>query len=322
MREGKFINKYKDRWAAYQAEPSEDPDMLARKFAALVDDLAFARTFYKGSNTTRYLNGMAAEIYLKIYRTRTSPKGRLFSFWHTELPLIFFRYRWVLCLSFLLFVVFFLLGIASSTLEPDFARVILGDEYVDKTLEHIASGDPFGVYKEGDSFVMFLAIAWNNIRISLMMFGLGISLGIGTFWFLFKNALMVGVFEHLFYSHHLGKDFFLVVFIHGTLELSAVVVAAAAGFVLARALIFPGTFSRPASLRKAAPDAVKIILSQVPVLLIAAFFESYVTRHTEMPTAMSLLILGASLTLMLGYFVVYPLYVFRREQNRFREGGI
>lgn len=319
MREGQFINKYKDRWAAYQAEPTDDPDLLARRFAALVDDLAFARTFYKGSNTTRYLNGMAAEIYLQIYRARTSRKGRLFSFWYTELPLIFYRYRWVLSLSFLFFVAFFILGIVSSKLEPDFARAVLGDEYVDMTLENIAKGDPFGVYKEGDSFVMFLAIAWNNIRISLMMFGLGISMGIGTFWFLFKNALMVGVFEHLFYTHHLGKDFFLVVFIHGTLELSAIVVAAASGFVLARAMIFPGTFSRLAALRRSAPDAVKIILSQVPVLLIAAFFESYVTRHTEMPLVLSLLVLGASLALMLGYFVIYPFFVFRREQNKFRE---
>lgn len=319
MREGQFINKYKDRWAAYQAEPTDDPDLLARRFAALVDDLAFARTFYKGSNTTRYLNGMAAEIYLQIYRARTSRKGRLFSFWYTELPLIFYRYRWVISLSFLFFVAFFILGIVSSKLEPDFARAVLGDEYVDMTLENIAKGDPFGVYKEGDSFVMFLAIAWNNIRISLMMFGLGISMGIGTFWFLFKNALMVGVFEHLFYTHHLGKDFFLVVFIHGTLELSAIVVAAASGFVLARAMIFPGTFSRLAALRRSAPDAVKIILSQVPVLLIAAFFESYVTRHTEMPLVLSLLVLGASLALMLGYFVIYPFFVFRREQNKFRE---
>lgn len=319
MREGQFINKYKDRWAAYQAEPSDDPDVLARRFAALVDDLAFARTFYKGSNTTRYLNGLAAEIYLQIYRARTSRKGRLLSFWHTELPLIFYRYRWVLSLSFLFFVVFFLLGIISSKLEPEFARAILGDEYVDMTLENIAKGDPFGVYKEGDSFVMFLAIAWNNIRISLMMCGLGISIGLGTFWFLFKNALMVGVFEHLFYTHHLGKDFFLVVFIHGTLELSAIVVAAASGFVLARAIIFPGTYSRLSALRRSAPDAVKIIVSQVPVLLIAAFFESYVTRHTEMPPALSLLVLGASLALMLGYFVIYPFFVFRREQNRFRE---
>lgn len=319
MREGQFINKYKDRWAAYQAEPTDDPDLLARRFAALVDDLAFARTFYKGSNTTRYLNGMAAEIYLQIYRARTSRKGRLFSFWYTELPLIFYRYRWVISLSFLFFVAFFILGIVSSKLESDFARAVLGDEYVDMTLENIAKGDPFGVYKEGDSFVMFLAIAWNNIRISLMMFGLGISMGIGTFWFLFKNALMVGVFEHLFYTHHLGKDFFLVVFIHGTLELSAIVVAAASGFVLARAMIFPGTFSRLAALRRSAPDAVKIILSQVPVLLIAAFFESYVTRHTEMPLVLSLLVLGASLALMLGYFVIYPFFVFRREQNKFRE---
>lgn len=319
MREGQFINKYKDRWAAYQAEPTDDPDLLAKRFAGLVDDLAFARTFYKGSNTTRYINAMAAEIYLKIYRSRSSRKNRLLTFWTAELPLIYYRYRRILYLSFALFIAFFLLGVVSSIQEPDFARAILGDDYVDMTLENISRGDPFGVYKGGDSLVMFLRIAWNNIRVSLLMFGTGISWGVGTFWILFKNALMVGVFEQLFYSHQLGKDFFLVVFIHGTLELSAIVIAATSGFILARALIFPGTYSRIVALRKSALDAVKINLSQVPVLLIAAFFESYLTRHTEMPLALSLLILGASLGLIVGYFLIYPVLVFRREQKAFRD---
>lgn len=321
MREGQFINKYKDRWASYQADPTDDPDVLARRFASLVDDLAFARTFYKGSNTTRYINGMAAEIYLKIYRAKVSQQNRLFGFWHTELPLILYRYRRVLYFSLSLFIAFFVLGIISSIQEPDFPRAILGDDYVDMTLENIAKGDPFGVYKSGDSFVMFLKIAWNNIRVSLMMFGLGIGWGLGTFWILFKNALMVGVFEHLFYNHHLGTQFFLVVFIHGTLELSAIVIAATSGFVVARAMIFPGTYSRLASLRKASLDAVKIILSQIPVLLIAAFFESYITRHTGMPLLLSLLFLGASLSLMLGYFVVYPVIVFRKEQKKYGGAG-
>ncbi|MGC4057394.1 MAG: hypothetical protein QM743_04630 [Chitinophagaceae bacterium] len=84
MREGRFISKYKDRWNQYQAEPTDDPDVLARRFAYLVDDLAFARTFYKDSNTTRYINGMAADIYLSIYRNRKEKGNRFVTFWTTE----------------------------------------------------------------------------------------------------------------------------------------------------------------------------------------------------------------------------------------------
>ncbi|MGC4057393.1 MAG: stage II sporulation protein M [Chitinophagaceae bacterium] len=208
---------------------------------------------------------------------------------------------------------------ASSAVEPDFARAILGNAYVDMTLENIEKGDPFGVYKSGDSFTMFLLIAWNNIRVSLLLFGMGIGYGVGTFYFLFRNALMVGVFEYLFYRNHLGGDFFLVVFIHGTLELSALVIAGASGFMIARALIFPGTYTRLAALRRSSLDAVKVSLSQVPVLLIAAFFESYVTRHTEMPVCLSIMILILSLLLVAGYFLYYPHRVFQKTQSRLLE---
>lgn len=317
MREGQFIKLNKERWETYQYLPTDDPDELARRFAYLVDDLAYARTFYTNSNTVRYINSMAADIYLSIYKNKTQSRRRLLTFWTTELPLLMFKYRKILLCSFLLFLFFYLLGFAAAAIEPDFTRSILSSEYVEMTEENIARGDPFGVYKDQQPFLMFLRIMWNNILVSLKVFGFGIFFGLGTLYFLFRNALMVGVFEYLFYQHHLGKEFFLVVFVHGVLELSGIVVAACAGFILGYALLFPRTYTRVQSLRRAAPDAVKIILGLIPVFLIAAFFESYVTRHTEMPVWMSVSILTVSLGFVLFYFVVYPRYLFKQTMKRF-----
>ncbi|MCC6186633.1 MAG: stage II sporulation protein M, partial [Chitinophagaceae bacterium] len=92
MREGQFIKQNKNRWDAYQSNPTTDPDELAKRFAYLVDDLAFAKTFYAGSNTTKYINGMAAEIYLDIYKNKKVSSHRLLTFWTTELPLIAYKY--------------------------------------------------------------------------------------------------------------------------------------------------------------------------------------------------------------------------------------
>ncbi|MBL7711178.1 MAG: stage II sporulation protein M [Chitinophagaceae bacterium] len=321
MREGQFIKKHKERWDQYQQAPAEDPDELARRFAYLVDDLSFAKTFYPASNTTRYINTMAAKIYLDIYKNRKEKSQRLLTFWTTELPLILFRYRRTLFVSFLFFVSFFLLGVLASAMEPDFVRMVLSMDYVDMTEQNIANGDPFGVYKDGDPFLMFLFIAWNNVRVSLMMFGSGIFFGLGTLYLLFHNGVMVGAFEHMFYQHHLGAEFFLVVFIHGTLELSAVVIAACSGFVLGGSILFPGTYTRAQSLRRAAKDSVKIIVGLIPVFVIAAVFESYVTRHTEMPLWLSLFILVSSLAFILFYFVLYPVRVFQNHRKNFIENA-
>lgn len=312
MREGQFIQQHKERWDEYQQNPTEDPDELAKRFSYLVDDLAFAKTFYAGSNTSKYINGMAAKIYLDIYKNKKEDSHRFISFWTTELPLICYRYRKTLLFSFLFFVLCFFIGVIASVIEPDFVKMILGAEYVEMTEDNIASGDPFGVYKNEDSFSMFLFIAWNNIRVSLMMFGSGIFLGVGTLYMLFKNSIMVGAFEYLFYKHHLGHQFLLVVFIHGTLELSALVIASCSGFILGAAILFPQTYTRIISLRNAAKDAVKLIIGLVPVFIVAAIFESYVTRHTEMPIALSISILLLSLSFVLFYFVLYPAKVFKK----------
>lgn len=305
MREGQFIKRNKERWAEYE-QPVEDPDELARRFTNLVDDLAYAKTFYPSGNTVRYINSLASNLYLSIYRNRKEKSRRLITFWTTELPLIMFRHRRILLYAFLFFMTFLLMGVLSSATDQSFVRSVLGDEYVDMTEHNIASGDPFNVYKTEDEFVMFLSIALNNIAVSFKCFLLGLTCSVGTIYLLFKNSLMIGVFEHMFVQHGLGIRFFLVVFIHGTLEISALVISGAAGLVLGNSILFPGTFTRMQSLQRGVKDGLKIMIGLIPVFTVAAFFEGFVTRHTGMPLIASLFILFGSLTFVLYYYVFYP----------------
>jgi uncharacterized membrane protein SpoIIM required for sporulation len=312
MREGQFIKKNIDRWKKYQ-QSTDDPDEVAKRFTYLVDDLSYAKTFYPNSNTIKYINSIAANIYLSIYKNKKEKKQRLLIFWTTELPLVIYRHRMLLLFTFLFFLSFVFLGVFSSYNDPTFVRSILGDSYVDMTERNIANGDPFGVYKSGSSFAMFLQIAFNNIKVAFVCYSTGISAGIGTLYFLFTNGLMVGVFEYMFFHHNLGIQSFLVIFIHGTLELSAIVIAGCAGLIIGNSLLFPRTYTRLQSLRIAANESVKIIVSLVPIFIVAAFFEGFITRHTEMPVWMSLVILIASATFITWYFVIYPARVNKKE---------
>ena len=311
MREGQFIKQNKDRWTEYEA-PTEDPDELARQFTYLTDDLAYAKTFYPQSNTVRYINGLASNIYLSIYRNRREKSSRFITFWTQELPLLIRRNHKTLLFAFLFFLVFVGIGIFSAKYDQTFIRSILGDEYVDLTERNIAAGKPFGIYNGGNAFYDFIRIASNNISVSFYCFLLGIFCSVGTLYFLLSNGLMIGAFEHMFYQHGLGGKFILVVFIHGTLEISALVISGFAGMVLGNSILFPKTFTRMHSVQRGVKDGVKIMLALIPVFMVAAFFESYVTKHTEMPLAMSLLILSGSLFFILFYFVYYPIAVSRR----------
>lgn len=312
MREGKFIKQNIDKWKQYQGEPADDPDELAKRFTNLVDDLSYARTFYGKSNTARYINSIAAGIYLSIYKNKKEQSNRLITFWTRELPVIMYRQRRLLLFSFLFFLTFVMLGVLSAAIDPTFINYVLTPEYVARTKEHIRAGDPFGVYKGSSSFSMFLSIAYNNILVSFLCFAKGIFLTVGTLYDLFRNGLMVGAFEYFFFSNGLGAKSILVVFTHGTLELSAIVIAGCAGILLGNSILFPGTYTRLQSLRNAARDAIKIIIGLIPVFIIAAFFEGFVTRHTEMPLLLNIGILAGSATFIIYYFVVYPRLLSRK----------
>ncbi|MET3880852.1 MULTISPECIES: stage II sporulation protein M [Chitinophaga] len=322
MRESLFIKKNLSRWKKYQEEPTDDPDEMAERFVSLLDDLSYAKTFYSFSKVTRYINGLAAGIYHRIYQNRKEDVGRFQLFFKYELPLLFRKHHRLLLFTLCFFLLFCIIGAFSSAHDETFVRGVLGDEYVNMTERNIANKDPFGVYKDGNSILMFFRIAYNNIMVSFYCYLGGIFLGVGSLYLLMRNGVMLGVFQYIFFSHGLGWKSILVIWIHGTLEISSIVIAGCAGIIMGKSILFPGTRKRLDSLRKGAKDGIKIMVTLIPVFIVAAFLESFVTRYTEMPLAVSLFILLGSLAFILGYFIFYPIYLHKKGYRLSAEGKV
>lgn len=318
MREALFVKQNSEKWKGYEqlrASKENNPDELAHRFIDITNDLAYAKTFYPKSQTTAYLNGLASILHQAIYKNKKEEGGRFIRYWKFELPLLFYQYRKQLLYSFIFFFITASIGALSAKYDDTFVRLILGDGYVNMTNENIAKGDPFGVYKKEGEFKMFLSIASNNIWVSLVMFASGALFSIGPVFFLMKNGIMVGAFEYYFFSKGLGAESILVIWIHGTLEILSIIIAGGAGLVLGHGLLFPKTFTRLIAFRNSAKDATKIALGILPIILLAAFFESYITRHTAMPIWLSITFLVGSLLFMIGYVIIYPIYLNKRNQN-------
>lgn len=315
MREALFVKQNSDKWKSYETLRTDNPDELAKRFIDITNDLAYAKTFYPTSRTTAYLNGIASLLHQAIYKNKKEDSNRFTRYWKFELPLLFFKYRKQILYSFIFFVLFCSIGVLSAKYDDRFVRLILGDGYVNMTNENIAKGDPFGVYKKTGEFKMFFQIATNNIWVSLVMFASGALFSIGPVFFLLKNGIMVGAFEYYFFSKGLGAQSILVIWIHGTLEILTIVIAGGAGLVLGHGLLFPKTYTRLAAFKNSAKDATKIALGIVPILLLAAFFESFITRHTNMPIWLSISILIGSLIFMIWYVVLYPILLHKRTQT-------
>jgi uncharacterized membrane protein SpoIIM required for sporulation len=312
VREGLFIKKNIDKWKQYQYEPASDPDEMAGQFTELVNDLGYAKTFYPHSRVTQYLNGLASRIYLGIYRNKKEESSRILRFWKTELPMVVYRYRREILYSFLIFLLFALFAAFSAAHDETFVRGVLGDGYVDMTEDNIAKGDPFGVYKDGNGLNMFMAIALNNVSVAFITFIAGFLVGVGTVWYLFQNGVMLGAFQYFFFARGLGWKSVLVIWIHGTLEIAAIIVAGGAGLVLGNSILFPRTHKRLHSLKRGAKDGLKMMVGLVPIFVVAALLEGFVTRYSSMPIWLSLFILLGSLTFLIWYFVLYPARVHKK----------
>lgn len=315
MQEVNFLRRNAEKWKQFDALLSNQtgagdrrdvaPDTLAELFVEVTDDLSYARTFFPGSKTAAYLNELAGKAHRLVYRNRTEERSRFIRFWAREVPLAV-RASWrELAISLAVFLLALAIGTVSAFNDQGFVRLILGDAYVNMTLDNIAAGDPMAVYGQMGPLGMTLGITINNIFVACFTYASGILFSIGAAYSLFKNAVMLGAFHSLFYQHHILLKSLLVIYIHGTLEISAIIIAGGAGFVLGNSFLFPGSYTRIVSLTRGARRSLKIIIGLVPVFMIAGTLEGFVTRHT-LPLALSLCIILGSLSFVIWYFIVLP----------------
>lgn len=315
LREALFIKKNKDRWLKAGETPAENADETATTFTQMVDDLSYAKTFYPQSRVTRYLNAEASQTYMSIYQNRKEDRNRITEFWKYTVPLTVRKHHYVLLFCAVLFITFFVVGYYSSKHDESFVREMLGDNYVNMTEENIEKGKPFGVYAEGGELLMWMGIMINNLFVAFGYFAQGLFLCIPVVFSLVSEGVRLGAFEQIFVAKGLGMQSVLTVFIHGTLEISAIVIAGAAGIILGKGWMFPGTGKRLDAFMRAAKDGVILLVSLIPVFVVAAFFEGFVTRYYFMPQWLSTLILLTSAAYIIWYYIIYPMQVNKRMKT-------
>ena len=291
------------------------PDKLSDLYIEITDDLSYAKTFYPQSNTVLYLNSIASKAHQKIYKTKKENKNRLVNFFKYEFPIQFYVYHKQLYIAFVTFLFFAIIGAYSAANDGDFVRLILGDNYVNMTLENIDSGDPMAVYKKMDESSMFIQITLNNIKVAMMAFVFGMLFSVGTLYVMMQNGIMLGSFLYFFYDKGLLWESSRTIWIHGTIEISVIIIAGCAGLVLGNGLLFPKTYTRLESFKRSFKAGLKIMVSTIPFFIVAGFLEGFVTRHTEMPDWLAIIIILTSLTIIVYYYIIYPIKLNKLKVN-------
>jgi uncharacterized membrane protein SpoIIM required for sporulation len=311
MREVAFIRQNKEKWLQFEKAISqkkiENPDELSDLYLHLINDLAYAQTYYKKSKLVVYLNNLAVNVYQKIYLTKREESNLLAYFFKIDVPVLLYRYRRYILYSFLIFLTSVMIGVISAANDDSFVRLILGNDYVNKTLQNIENGDPVAVYKGGSNWGSFIGITFNNLMVGLKSFAYGVTGGIGTAYVLLYNGIMVGSFQYFFEQQDVLWLSAKGIWIHGAMEIFAIVIEGAAGLILGASILFPKTFSRMTSFKKGMRDGIKIVISTFPFTIAAGFLEGYVTRYSDiMPNFLALFIILGTLALISYYYLIYP----------------
>ncbi|GMU85103.1 MAG: membrane protein [Ignavibacteriales bacterium] len=320
MKEAKFLKINQEKWTKIEDAvrgKNSDPDALTSWFIEVTDDLAYTKTFFPESHAAKYLNALAGSLYEVIYKRAWKKRGYLKSFFRDQLPVIFFNARKEILLAFLLLAVSVLIGSLSTFNDNYFVRLILGDRYVAMTMENIQKGDPMAVYKNMNEADMFLGITLNNLRVSFLAFAGGLFFAFGSIYVLFVNGVMIGTFFSFLYQQNVFAEAMLIVWLHGTIEIASITVAGAAGFVIGKGLLFPGTYSRRASFITNARNGALMILGIAPLIITAGIIESFITRYTGMHWTVKIIIIVSSLFFSVYYFYLYPSRVVAKKLRNY-----
>ncbi len=288
---------------------------LIRLYRETAADLARLRTLRADPHEVAYVNRLVAASHGLIYRGAPRASGGVLRFFLVEYPRLV-RQTWAFSLaSFLISAS--LAGMAFVTVQrsPEIVTDIMGggdEEFVDRR----TGEDIRGRFQKVSSPVLSSFVTANNIRVALLAFALGITFGLGTIYVLAINGVMLGGFAGAYARSGVGADFWITVMPHGTLELSAIVLAGGSGLLMGYSLWCPGNRSRRLALRESAIVAMKLAVGLVPAFIVAGLIEGFITPSQEIsePAKLGIGILAAAV------FWTYWLLGGRSRQPR-GEGG-
>jgi len=310
MKEVVFVRRNVEKWRKANELISKmgekSPEEIADTYLEISADLAFARTHYPDSNVVPLLNNLTLRLHNNIYGNRPQRLRRIITFWTQEIPAEIYRQRRFVLISLVIFVCAVALGAISYFADNSFAETVMGKGYIETTLKNIEQGRPMGIYGTDQEYNMMFFITFNNICVSLIAYVSGLF----TYFFpglmMVRNGIMLGAFMAFFSNHGLLSECLMALWMHGVLEITALIIAGGAGLVLGCGWLFPGSLPRVTSFRLNARSSLKIIIGILPVWICAAFIESYITRHTNSPIGFRLGIIIASLVFVVYYFIYLP----------------
>lgn len=289
---------------------------LASLYRSVSADLARAQTQQVGETLTRELQSLTSRSYSLIYQgTRHRDWQAIADFYRTGLPETIWQSRGYIALATALFFLGGAIGWWFAWQDPAFMALMVPADLIAMVRDEgeLWMGSIVGVEPLASS-----GLAINNLTVSLNAIVGGVTMylpnipaiappGVFTVYIMFINGLSIGSIATLVAQNNLAYPFWAFVLPHGSLELPAIFFAGGAGLLLARAILFPGQYSRRDALKVYGLQAAKLVYGIAPMLLIAGAIEGFFSPNPAVPDGLKYLV-------GLGLFALLVAYCGRRRQ--------
>ncbi|QHG17970.1 stage II sporulation protein M [Nostoc sp. ATCC 53789] len=277
---------------------------LASLYRSVAADLARARTQQIGNTLIQSLQSLTTRAYTQIYQgSRRQEWQAILEFYKWGLPDVVQKTFAYIAVATVLFLLGALVAWWYSWQNPSFMALIVPESLITKVRDDhkLWMGSIVGVEPLASS-----SITINNLSVSFGAVAGGITFGLYTAYLMIFNGLLIGAVGTLVGQNNLAYPFWAFVFPHGSLELPAIFFAGGAGFLLARAILFPGKYRRGDALKFYGSQAVQLVFGIVPMLIIAGTIEGFFSPNPSIPDAIKYLA-------GMGLFILLVMYCRRKK---------
>jgi uncharacterized membrane protein SpoIIM required for sporulation len=255
----------------------ENGARLALLYRRACEQLALAQARAYPIHLTQRIERLAERAHRQIYRPPAWNAGRLGRFFLGGFPQAVRAHSRYLLAATLLFVLPLLLTGWACWRDPGFILHVLDAAQVRNFDQMYSDGSrALGRVRSADTdWMMFGFYIKNNIGVGFQCFASGLFAGLMTVFYLVYNGVLAGAVGGYLAGAGKAENFFSFVIAHSAFELTAIVLAGAAGLRLGHALLAPGRRTRLEALKFHASGAIVIVYGVVGMLLVAAALEAF-----------------------------------------------
>jgi uncharacterized membrane protein SpoIIM required for sporulation len=285
VRYDRFIELREGRWQAFRQQLQQldgrspmqhlELEALAVEYRRVLQDHALAQSRFPGTWVAKHLHDLVLEAN---HRLRISPgwqRFRLGRFYRQRLPQLFRLHLVELGVAVSVFLVSAVLGLSMTVVQPSVGESFIGQGAV----EGLRQGRLWTevIADEGQHAFAAGMIARNNMAVALIAWGGGILAGTLTLWVVLVNGFMLGSVIGVTMHYQMEGRLFEFISAHGPLELTLILVAAAGGLKIARAVVTAGVTPRGERINIAARQSMALVLGCLPFFLLLGLVEGFVS---------------------------------------------